>query len=177
MQRTVCSCCQSGISESLPDSNMLQAGAKTETRPALLTRMCRGWSLALNLLTKLRIFSKLPTSSSMNSTLLLPKEALMASVALQHAAAWGIAGHSGEQSALLCSLWCCTCLSFTTALHAHGLSMLRLLHNVHGTLLQSRFGIHCSSACMHACMHAAALAWHAGTFTCEQQLVTRQMSQ
>ena len=91
--------------------------------------MCRGWSLALNLLTKLRIFSKLPTSSSMNSTLSLPKEALMASVALQHAAAWELHGHSGEQSAFLCSLWCCTCLSFTTALHAHVLSMLRLLPN------------------------------------------------
>ena len=92
MQRTVCSYCQCGISESVHHSKIFQAGAKTENKPALFTRMCRGWSLALNLLTKLRIFSKLPTSSSMNSTLLLPSEALMASVALHSAAAWGWQG-------------------------------------------------------------------------------------
>ena len=51
--------------------------------PALLTRIWMGCFLALNLLTKLRIFSKLPTSSSMNSTLLVPRDTLMASVALQ----------------------------------------------------------------------------------------------
>lgn len=61
MQRTVCSYCQCSISESVHHSRMFQAGAKTENRPALFTRMCRGWSLALNLLTKLQIFSKLPT--------------------------------------------------------------------------------------------------------------------
>ena len=57
--------------------------AKRLSAPALLTRMWMGCFLALNLLTKLRIFSKLPTSSSMNSTLSVPRDALMASVALQ----------------------------------------------------------------------------------------------
>ena len=133
---------------------MLQACAKTETRPALLTRMCRGWSLALNLLTKLRIFSKLPTSSSMNSTLLLPKEALMASVALQHAAAWELRGtressqhfcaHCGVASACLSRLPCMFC-------HCCGCSPMCVVPYCKAALGSTAAALH--AACMQQLWH------------------------
>ena len=60
-----------------------------------------------------------------------------------------IAGHSEEQSAFLGSMWCCSCLSFTTAMHAHVLSILRLLHNVRGIYRKVALG---STAAALACM-------------------------
>ena len=158
--------------------------------------------MALNLLTKLRIFLKLPTSSSMNSTLLLPSEALMASVALhspaaldgkarvtavkagcayraswlmsssmnstlllvsealmasialQHAAVWDSQGtqessQPPKNAAFLGSMWYCSCLSFTTGMHAHVLLMLRLLPGVHGIYRKAALG---SPVAALACM-------------------------